>query len=200
MIGSLMRAGLVEETEALPDSSAETAADLILTSLILTDTGFIAIGRERPTAMIAEEAAAIADALDTTIATQPRPASRGNHLTRAAQSALDAYKSADDAALSRAMDDLTNALTTRARAAAGAPRGPCQGTKQQAVLDLLRREDGATVAQIIDATGWQSHTVRGFLAGLKKKGITIDVLERFRQVGPRKEGARGSYSVYRIAP
>lgn len=73
------------------------------------------------------------------------------------------------------------------------------GTKQQAVLALLRREQGATIAQIITATGWQAHTARGFLANLKRKGIMVDVLERVRQVGPDRQGARGSYSIYRIA-
>jgi hypothetical protein len=81
----------------------------------------------------------------------------------------------------------------------GAPRKPREGTKQETVLALLRRDEGATIAQIIEATGWQSHTVRGFLAGLKRKGITVEVLERIRQVGPNKEGAKGSYSIYRIA-
>ncbi|MBR0652100.1 DUF3489 domain-containing protein [Roseomonas terrae] len=50
-----------------------------------------------------------------------------------------------------------------------------------------------------NATGWQPHTVRGFLAGLKRRGITIEVLERVRQVGPGSQGAKGSYSIYRIA-
>jgi hypothetical protein len=89
--------------------------------------------------------------------------------------------------------------TTRTRREPGTPRTPRAGTKQEAVLALLRRPEGATIAQIIDATGWQSHTVRGFLAGLKRKGITVEVLERVRQVGPNKEGAKGSYSVYRVA-
>ena len=64
---------------------------------------------------------------------------------------------------------------------------------------MLRRPEGATVAQIAEATGWAPHTVRGFFAGLKKKGIEVAVLERVRQVGPNKAGAKGSYSVYRIA-
>ena len=81
----------------------------------------------------------------------------------------------------------------------GTPRKPREGTKQEAVLNLLRREEGATVAQIAEATGWASHTVRGFLAGLKKKGVTIEVLERVRQVGPNRDGAKGSFSVYRAA-
>ncbi len=41
--------------------------------------------------------------------------------------------------------------------------------------------------------------MRGFLAGLNKKGIAVAVLERVRQVGPDKQGAKGSYSVYQIA-
>jgi hypothetical protein len=79
------------------------------------------------------------------------------------------------------------------------PRQPRTGTKQEAVLALLRRDEGTTIADVIDATGWQPHTVRGFLAGLKRKGVTVDVLERVRQVGPNKQGAKGSYSIYRIA-
>ncbi|MGG5819530.1 DUF3489 domain-containing protein [Falsiroseomonas sp. HW251] len=59
---------------------------------------------------------------------------------------------------------------------------------------------GATVAQICDATGWQQHTVRGFFAGLKERqGIEVQVLERVRQAAPNKQGARGSYMVYRVA-
>ena len=40
--------------------------------------------------------------------------------------------------------------------------------------------------------------MRGFLAGLKKKGVQVETLERVRQVGPNKQGAKGSYTVYRI--
>jgi hypothetical protein len=68
------------------------------------------------------------------------------------------------------------------------------------VLALLRRPEGATVAQTAEATGWANHTVRGFFAGLKKRqGIAVEVLERVRQVGPNKQGAKGSYTIYRIA-
>ncbi|PWS34497.1 hypothetical protein DFH01_25790 [Falsiroseomonas bella] len=81
----------------------------------------------------------------------------------------------------------------------GAPRKPREGTKQEQVLALLRREEGANIAQICEATGWQQHTVRGFFAGLKKRqGITVVAAERIRQVGPNKEGARGSYTIYKI--
>jgi pyruvate/2-oxoglutarate dehydrogenase complex dihydrolipoamide acyltransferase (E2) component len=80
------------------------------------------------------------------------------------------------------------------------PRKPREGTKQETVLALLRREEGATIAQIVDATGWQQHTVRGFFAGLKKRqGITVIAAERIRQVGPNRDGAKGTYSIYRVA-
>jgi hypothetical protein len=82
----------------------------------------------------------------------------------------------------------------------GAPRKPREGTKQEQVLAMLRRPEGATVAQIAEATGWAPHTVRGFFAGLKKRqGIVVEAAERVRQVGPGKEGAKGSFTIYRIA-
>jgi len=77
-------------------------------------------------------------------------------------------------------------------------RAPRQGTKQEQVLAMLRRADGASGPQIAEATGWNSNTVRGFLAGLKKKGIRVETLERVRMVGPNKEGAKGSFTVYRL--
>lgn len=79
-----------------------------------------------------------------------------------------------------------------------APRAPRQNTKQATVLALLRRPEGASGPHLIKTTGWAPHTVRGFLAGLVRKGIAVTVLERVRQVGPNQAGARGSYSIYRI--
>ena len=51
-----------------------------------------------------------------------------------------------------------------------------EGTKQALVIEMLRRPEGATIAEIVEATGWASHTTRGFFAGaLKRKlGLAID--------------------------
>src|SRR5882757_10765334 len=62
-------------------------------------------------------------------------------------------------------------------------------SKQDHVLGLLRRPSGATIENITQATGWQSHSVRGFFAGVvrKKFGLTL-----------KSEKADGE-RVYRIA-
>jgi hypothetical protein len=56
------------------------------------------------------------------------------------------------------------------------PRKTREGTKQAQLIAMLRAEGGATIDEIVAATGWQAHTVRGAMAGaLKRKlGLTID--------------------------
>ena len=152
--------------------------------------------------LTAEDAAEQVEALglaDEAPAATPAPRAT---LRDAAQRVLDAWDDEENQryGLGSAIDALRQMLTKPARPVRehGAPRKPREGTKQEQVLTLLRRPEGATVAQIAEATGWAAHTVRGFFAGLKKKGHAVEVLERVRQVGPNKEGAKGSYTVYRI--
>lgn len=54
-----------------------------------------------------------------------------------------------------------------------APSSPRGLTKATLLLSLLRREQGATLAELIEATGWLPHTVRAALTGVRKKGHTV---------------------------
>ncbi len=120
-------------------------------------------------------------------------------LRMAAAAVTLAWDAPERAGLELAITALRTALAGRPAQEPGAPRQPRSGTKQETVLALLRRDEGATIANIIDATSWQPHTVRGFLVGLKRRGFAVEVLERVRQVGPNMQGSKGSYSIYRVA-
>ena len=54
-------------------------------------------------------------------------------------------------------------------------RTPREGTKQATLITMLRAPDGATIEEIMAATGWQSHTVRGAMAGALKKKLGLEV-------------------------
>jgi len=51
---------------------------------------------------------------------------------------------------------------------------PRSGTKHQRLLDLLKTGTGASVEDMITATGWQAHTVRAAMTGLRKRGHKIE--------------------------
>ena len=68
----------------------------------------------------------------------------------------------------------------KATKSAKSPSGARQGSKSAKVLDLLQRSGGATTEELIKATGWQAHSVRGFISGTlgKKMGLQIESAKR----------------------
>jgi hypothetical protein len=74
--------------------------------------------------------------------------------------------------------------TTSAKKGAKAPKkaesakaeGAREGSKTEKVLDLLKRAGGASLKDIMKATNWQPHSVRGFLSGTigKKMGLKVE--------------------------
>ena len=72
------------------------------------------------------------------------------------------------------------AKTTRA-----APRiERSKGGKQAMLIEMLKRPKGATIQQVVEATGWLPHTVRGAIAGALKKRLGLSVVsEKVENVG-----------------
>jgi len=63
------------------------------------------------------------------------------------------------------------------------------GSKQSRVIAMLQSPTGATIAVIVKTTGWQQHSVRGFLAGVVRKRLRLKLSSK------KVDGNR----VYRIA-
>ena len=69
-----------------------------------------------------------------------------------------------------------------------------RGSKQADVITMLRRPEGATVGEVMAATGWQPHTVRGVFSGALKKKLGLIVTSTREERGrvyrlPEQQGA-----------
>ncbi|WP_286758217.1 DUF3489 domain-containing protein [Ralstonia sp. RL] len=130
--------------------------------------GYDALGLPRPGVKTTRVGSFEAQ-LDRIIANAEQPTATGDP-------ELEAAVTAAEAAWTQAGDD--------------APRRTRAHSKQAQVIAMLRRPEGATIRQIMDATGWQAHTVRGTLAGALKKKLGLAIVSDKPQGGER---------VYRIA-
>ena len=80
-------------------------------------------------------------------------------------------------------------LAKKAPKGAKKAEGARDGSKTAKVLELLKRDGGATAKELLKVTGWQPHSLRGFVSGTlgKKMGLTI--------VSAKGEDGERSYSV-----
>ena len=65
-----------------------------------------------------------------------------------------------------------------------------KGTKQAQIIAMLQRPDGATVAEMVEATSWQAHSVRGMISGSLKKKLGLPIAS---------EKVEGRGTVYSLA-
>jgi len=64
-------------------------------------------------------------------------------------------------------------------------RMPAKASKSAKIVALLKREQGATLKELMKVTKWQAHSVRGFLSGTVKKKMALEVASAQRDSGDR---------------
>jgi hypothetical protein len=120
----------------------------------------------------------------TAPAEEPKPAKKPRAAAHRAHVAPSKAKSGNKASPAK--------KATKGAKSAKSPKkatGARQGSKTAKVLDLLQHSGGGTLKELMKATGWQAHSVRGFLSGAlgKKMGLTV--------TSTKAEDAERRYSV-----
>ncbi|MGD9506998.1 MAG: DUF3489 domain-containing protein [Geminicoccaceae bacterium] len=170
---SLIAKGLVEEVAAQADDTVWRDEDEGRLTLRATTAASAALGIQEQADMAIPASAASPSVLQAEPATPPPPAkaSRGRKTAKG-------NRSPAEAAAADVSPSVANGF--------GKVR---EGTKQALVIEMLRRPEGATIDDIVAATGWQPHTVRGAMAGALKKKLGLEVTS---------EKVEGRGRVYRL--
>jgi hypothetical protein len=90
-----------------------------------------------------------------------------------------------------AEEELSKKATRSKKTPTGEPKAKStrEGSKTATVVELMKREGGVTLKTIMEATGWQAHSVRGFISGTltKKMGLAV--------VSTKSEGGERTYTI-----
>jgi hypothetical protein len=107
----------------------------------------------------------------------------GLRITRAGLQAIGVEQEGEDTSAQPHVEPAASSDPTKAG------RAPRDGSKRAKVIALLQRDEGATLDELVEVTGWLPHTTRAALTGLRQNGHAI--------TRGKDDGGR---SVYRIAP
>ena len=163
LVSKLAGAGLIEEIEASGSLPVWRRLDDGAFALRITDAGLKAIGADT----------ASADRLPkTTRRKSPAKGKSGKRLQ-----AAKANKSSKVAKPS---------VSTKPKKAASKTSSPRSETKHDQILNLLRRKGGASIAEMQKVSGWQPHSVRGFLSGTVKTRLGLKLSSTMSKSGERR--------------
>ena len=161
----------VEAVEALPTSEAQAEPPQPATPFDGPEPQQDPVAGEHRSAIetaaanIAEPAAAATEELATGSAQTPHVAPPAPKTAKKTTRAKKAPKAAPE----------TTEPTVETAAKGKDATGPREGSKMAQVIAMLKRENGATLSEIMEKMGWLKHTVRGFMAGaMKKAGFHVE--------------------------
>src|SRR3984885_15786515 len=97
----------------------------------------------------------------------------------------DALANRDQAAIRSKLDAKDARPAEATEPGPAGPSAPRGGSKLARIIALLERDHGATIAELIAATGWLAHTTRAALTGLRKRGYAVGT--------DRSDDNRGSF-------
>ncbi len=183
-MNSLLRQGLVEEVPAGLQDEVWRTADGARLTLKATSAAHTALGigaSEGASQTNGHVSAAAGGAPSTQARAMPSTRKRAPRATQAAKGAARAQKGR----VGRSAATKASVRKPKAK-----PEDGRAGTKQAALIEMLQTKEGASVTDIMEATGWQAHTVRGAIAGALKKKLGLKIVSE-------KVEARGR--VYRIS-
>ncbi|HXP86860.1 MAG TPA: DUF3489 domain-containing protein [Bryobacteraceae bacterium] len=129
----------------------------------------------------------------TATAEPPKATKKANVAKRARNVAPAKGKSGKKASPAKKAPKAARGATPKPKAAravkAAKEKGPREGSKTETILALLKRPGGANLKEIMKATSWQAHSVRGFISGTlgKKMGLAV--------TSTKGEDGERSYSV-----
>ncbi len=181
VLGTLLKSGLIAERRAKRDDAVWRTDDNTRLTLAITQAGLSAIGLDDGGT---ETRSGGVGALENGETNSPKKQARSSKPTvagsRRGKSKEPGKSSERDR--SRLVPDRSSSKSQRSTSAAQSDR---PANKTATITALLQSSDGASIGDLMEVTGWQAHSVRGFLSGTLKKKLGYTVNSERRDGGRR---------------